>query len=540
MYYSSRRLLRFARNDKWFLQSIWDVIARSTQGRRSNLVVIVLFFILVIVPSVYGGISNIRAPQVAGSFYPKDPSELNQQIEAFLSKVPEQKSQENIFALIVPHAGTVYSGQVAAYGYKLIQNKTIDTVIVIGPSHRVSFIGASIWQDGAWETPLGSVEVDHDLAAAIADENRLLQNAPEIHIPEHSIEVEIPFLQKSLHGPFKIVPILIGDISLNTAEVLAKAIQKNLGKKKILIIISTDMSHYYSSDKAEKMDHEMLSIIEKMNSKEVFTEMESGKGELCGAGPVLTLFKLTEFLGNAKIKILNYAHSGNVTGDNSSVVGYGASVIYLDENKKENQNQLIPEAHAETGMNPPSGEILLNEEQQKTLLRVARLSVETKIQGTPPEDFQTTDPLLIQSRGVFVTLKKHNELRGCIGQILPVPDETLVMAVSGKAVAAATEDSRFTPVEKSELPELEYEVSVLSVPKLISSPDEIELGKHGVIVKNGSHSGVFLPQVATETGWSKQKFLDELCSQKAALPNNCWKDKNTEVYIFSAQVFHEK
>ncbi len=181
---------------------------------------------------------------------------------------------------------------------------------------------------------------------------------------------------------------------------------------------------------------------------------------------------------------------------------------------------------------------MLNHAQQQELLKIARKTIETYVTSGNVPDFKVTDLFLIEKRGVFVTLHKEHQLRGCIGYIMPI--EPLYQAVCKMAIESATGDPRFPPVAKDELAKLEIEISVLTVPERVKNPDGIILGTHGVIVRKGGRSGVFLPQVATETGWSKEQFLTELCEQKAGLPAEAWKDPDTEFYTFSAQVFQEK
>jgi len=464
--------------------------------------------------------AETRPPQVAGAFYPASQAELSQMIDGFLEQVPEQKIAGKLIALIVPHAGYQYSGQVAAYAYKLLQGRRFDTVILIGPSHHAYINVASVWCDGDWETPLGKVPVDTAMAKAIAGENELFSCSVEAHWPEHSLEVQLPFLQKTLKS-FKIVPILVSEPTLKNCRSLAGAIvrQMNSGKR-VLLVISTDMSHYFPYAKASEMDHTALAVLAKQDAKTLDALMAKGACEFCGSGAVLTALAVADLLAPVKISVLKYANSGDVTGDRDRVVGYSATAIYQEEpTTKKGQN-------------------MLSKTQQKELLKIARQTVESYVQtGTVPE-FKVTDKGLLEKRGVFVTLHENGELRGCIGYIMPI--EALYLAVSKMAVEAATGDPRFSPVKPAELPQLEIEISVLSVPVSINNPEEIVMGTHGVIVRKGGRGGVFLPQVATETGWTREQFLDELCSQKAGLPADAWKNKDCELYTFSAQVFGEK
>jgi MEMO1 family protein len=460
-----------------------------------------------------------RPPAVAAAFYPADPAKLSTLIDQYLGQVPEQAFSGEIVALIVPHAGYVYSGQVAAHGYKLIANKSYDTVILIGPSHHQYLNVASIYTSGTWETPLGKVPVDSSLAKAITAENKLFTCSDQVHNKEHSLEVQLPFLQKTLRS-FKIVPILVSNPTLANCALLAKTIVKNCDpQKKYLVIVSSDLSHYHTNEQAKSKDHSALALLEKQDIKKLKAVLDTGACELCGSGAVLTVLELAKLKGPAKVKVLKYATSGDVTGDLDRVVGYASAVVYTDNKATKKEHKMI------------------NKIQQQELLKIARKTISSYVTSGTVPDFNITDPVLKEKRGVFVTLNKEQQLRGCIGYIMPI--EPLYVAVSKMAVESATGDPRFPPVTENELAKLEIEISVLSVPERIHNPDDIILGTHGVIVRKGGRGGVFLPQVAVETGWSKEQFLNELCSQKAGLPEDAWKEKDIELYIFSAQVFKE-
>jgi AmmeMemoRadiSam system protein A len=218
-------------------------------------------------------------------------------------------------------------------------------------------------------------------------------------------------------------------------------------------------------------------------------------------------------------QILKYANSGDTSGDKTRVVGY-VSLAFVKENLKKEK-------------------AMFSKEQKKTLLEIARSTIERYLNNTEKPKLLDSDPALVEEKGVFVTLyKKNGDLRGCIGSIDPIGP--LNRTIEEMAIASSTQDPRFPPLSLSELKEIEIEISVLSVPRLISSADDIKMGVHGVIVKRGFNSGVFLPQVATETGWTKEEFLNNLCEHKAGLEKNAWKDKSTKLYTFTAEVFSEK
>ena len=240
---------------------------------------------------------------------------------------------------------------------------------------------------------------------------------------------------------------------------------------------------------------------------------------MCGIDGVRTVLEVCNLKQWNNIKILKYANSGDVSGigGKKSVVGYGA-VAFLKDNNMASDNKI------------------LNQGQQQRLLEIAKTTVEDYVKDKKVMDFKINDERLNWQEGAFVTIHKNGELRGCIGQIIST-GEPLWKAVRDMAIAAATEDNRFLPVSVDELRKLDYEISVLSAPEKIGDWRKIEFGKHGVIVKQGRRTGVFLPQVAEETGWSKEEFLSQLCTQKAGLPADCYKDKDAELFIFTAQVF---
>jgi AmmeMemoRadiSam system protein B len=272
---------------------------------------------------------NIRKSSLAGSWYPGNPNILRTSIGDFFQRVPEELSTGNIVGLVAPHAGYIYSGQVAAYAYKMLQGHVFDAVIVIGPSHRLSFRGISIYDQGGYETPLGTVLVDSSLADRIKSESRLVAANPSAHLLEHSIEIQLPFLQYVL-GEFSFVPLLMGDQDRKTCEDLAAAIVKAVGQKKILVVGSSDLSHFHSYDQALKLDALALGYLEKMDAEGFLKGLEERQFEACGGGPAAVTMMAATTMGASSAKLLRYANSGDVTGDKQSVVGYGAAMFCTD------------------------------------------------------------------------------------------------------------------------------------------------------------------------------------------------------------------
>ncbi len=464
---------------------------------------------------------SIKKPNVSGQFYPGNAKDVKAFMDEAFARTGSVMPNDHVEVLVSPHAGYIYSGWVAAYGYKSVQKNSYATIILIGPSHFHSFEGASIWPKGKFETPLGLVDVDEDMAAQLMARSTDLKDFPTAFSPEHSLEVQLPFIQRDFPQA-KIVPILMGNPDSSVCMNLAKAINDVVGNRKdVLVLISSDLSHYHPDQVARPMDLGTLKAIVDKDVEGFWQGIVSGKMEACGFTSVAVGMLYAKMRGLNGVELLRYANSGDATGDKSRVVGYSSVVFYASNVPKDNGR-------------------LLSSGQKKELIRIARNSLETWIKTGRAYEATVSDERLKQIQGVFVTLKKQGNLRGCIGNI--IGEKPLYLTVRDMAIEASSHDPRFPPVKADELKDIELEVSVLSVPVKISNPQkEIQLGTHGVIVSRGMNNrGVFLPQVATETGWDLERFMGELCSQKAGLPSDCWKDSKITVEIFSAEVFSEK
>lgn len=471
----------------------------------------------------------IHDPVVAGTWYPGTSSELRKQVEEYLSRVPERDSKGQTVAIISPHAGYIYSGQVAAHSFKAVQGQKFDSIIVIGPSHYVPFRGVATYDCAGFRTPLGVIPLDSELIAALMKRESRIRDLPGVFRQEHSLEAELPFLQVVLPG-FKLVPLVIGDPDITTCRWLAEAIVRCTEGKSVLIVASSDLSHYHSYDVAAEMDQRLLQKIGAMDIEGIDQCLDDRKCEACGQGPIITAMLAAKKLGADRCDILKYANSGDVTGEKMSprgVVGYGAARIsrplsYRDRDEAEKKK---------AGIN-----IGLTKEERAELHAIARKAIEAGFTSgaSISRGVQTASPKLKEPRGAFVTLYRKGELRGCIGQI--VPRMPLAEAVAAMAQEAAFRDPRFTPVRSDELDDLKIEISVLTPLKKIDSADEIEVGKHGIVIARNGSVGLLLPQVATEYNWDRNEFLEHCCL-KAGLPRNIWQDKQTEIYIFSADVF---
>ncbi|MFC1668519.1 AmmeMemoRadiSam system protein B [Chlamydiota bacterium] len=473
---------------------------------------------------------EIRKPAVSGMFYTESKKELISQINSFLEMVPQQTIDGEILALISPHAGYVYSGQVAAYGFSLLKGNIFDTVIIIGPNHRLKgFYGTSVYDKGYFETPLGLVKIDEEIARLLLRNEPALVTDERAHQYEHSLEVQLPFLQVLLDS-FKIVPIVMGDYSIKSCQELANGLVKTIKdtpQKKILLLISTDLSHYHSYNTAKSMDALCIQDILNLNEKKLYDHNRSRTTEMCGYGPVLTSIMVAKELKSTSAKLLHYANSGDVTNDTSQVVGYASIVLYKalkEEEAKDNKK------------NKKGKGIVYNETERKELLQIARSSIETYLKDKKKIIINTKNEKFLKKRGAFVTLNKFGQLRGCIGYIIPV--KSLYETIQEMAINAAIHDTRFRPVTEEELADIDIEISVLSPLEKITDITRIEVGRHGIIIKKGFYSGLLLPQVATEYGWDRKTFLEHTC-RKAGLVPDAYKE-GAEIQIFSAEVFGEK
>ncbi|HOW57968.1 MAG TPA: AmmeMemoRadiSam system protein B [Smithellaceae bacterium] len=270
--------------------------------------------------------NNIRKSAIAGSWYPGKPSVLRQDIEKYFGAVPDSGIRGEIVALVAPHAGYMYSGQVAAFAYKLLCKKKYDSVIVIGPSHRVAFHGVSVFSRGGYETPLGVVPVDEEMAEAIRKADAGVIELPAAHLQEHSVEIQLPFLQTAL-GQFKFVPLVMGEQSESVCSNLAAAICLAAGEKKVLIVGSSDLSHFHSYKEAEKLDEIVLNHLRDCDAAGLMNSLNADTCEACGGGPMAVAMMAARRMGADKSHLLKYANSGDVTGDKNSVVGYAAAVF---------------------------------------------------------------------------------------------------------------------------------------------------------------------------------------------------------------------
>lgn len=455
---------------------------------------------------------GLRKAVWAGHFYEADPIRLSRLLDVYLAESEVHSVPGQVVGLIAPHAGYVYSGRVAASGYSLMKGQPVESVVIIGPSHHYGFEGCSIYLQGGFETPLGLVEVDSSLAKELSRQSGF-GYIMEAHAREHSIEVQVPFIQKVFPGA-RIVPVVMGYQTERTVQRLAGALTKTLSGKKVLVVASTDLSHFLSRVEANEIDRKTIDLLRQMDLKTLTRKMERQENIMCGSGPVLALLQYAKKLGTARVEVLAYSDSAAVGGPADRVVGYLSAAVCLEK---------------------PPDLTSLSQEEKKELLSLARKAIETYLESQEIISYQPAHPSLEKPAGAFVTLKEKGQLRGCIGFAEPLFPlwQTVVQA----AVLAATEDPRFPPLRKSELKELEIEISVLGPLQPVNDVAEIKVGRHGLIIKQGNRSGLLLPQVASELGWDRRTFLRELC-RKAGLPDNAWRDLKS-LSKFEATVFYD-
>lgn len=455
----------------------------------------------------------IRVPAVAGQFYPGDRDELSRAVAGYLANVkdlPEIDGQ--ILALIVPHAGYVYSGQIAAYAYKLLENSPVKNVIICCPSHRYPFEGISVYGPGVrWQTPLGSIACHNRYCQGLIDYDKRIKNLGEVHRLEHSLEVQLPFLQAVLDD-FALVPAAMGNPTPETINLLADALSALGVDDSTIMIASTDWQHYKSAAEGWTYDSAGLACLQEMDADKLIKFLSEKKTLMCGGGSVAAVMKAAIARGANRVAVLKYGDSGDITGDKSSVVSYVAAVLYRHE---------IQEGLSET--------------DKKALLKIARQSIETYLRDGSVPTFDVPESLR-KAGAAFVTLEKNDRLRGCIGQTAAITP--LVETVSHCAIQAAVSDPRFTPVTADEMTGIHIEISVLTPLQRVKSLEEIKVGRDGLTITMGRNRGLLLPQVATEYGWDRTTFLQQTC-RKAGLPPDAYLSDRAEIYRFQAVIFGE-
>ena len=463
-----------------------------------------------------------RKAVAAGRFYSDNKDQLTTDLEECFDNAGDN-TDCNLRAVIVPHAGYVFSGTTAAKAFSRIDlTKKYKRIFLIASSHYTSYPGASIYNKGAYETPLGYVETDKKVIKSLLENKNLFRYREEAHDREHSLEVQLPFLQHIYKDNMPpVVPIIITTQDVRACKKLAQALKPWFTYDN-LFVISSDFSHYPNYEDACRIDEETAKSILTADPDIFLNTLQRHSNEgvnnlatsACGWTSILTLMYLTANDPAMEFAHIAYTNSGEqpAYGDKSSVVGYQAISI----SKKE------------------KGFIITKEEKDE-LLRFAFEVIENELTMDLDDIEHLDSPALNKKCGAFVTLRNNGKLRGCIGRFGDA--QPLWQVVEDMAISAAIHDTRFDPVTIDELYDLSIEISILTPLQKIENIDEIILGKHGICVKKGLFSGTFLPQVATETGWDLEQLLGHLSRDKAGIGWDGWKD--ADIYIYEAIIIEE-
>ena len=466
-----------------------------------------------------------RKPAVAGSFYPASAKEIKSMLGGWL-----HPSGNNALtpprAIIVPHAGYVFSGEVAASAYNRIPSgHQYKRVFVLGPSHRAGFAGASVDTVYSFaETPLGKVPIDTSLGKRLISEGKGAFTfwSEAAHDGEHCLEVQLPFLQMVFGDVPPIVPIVIGTERLSVIQNIAKALEPYFNEDN-LFIISSDFSHYPSYEDARSSDLYLAETITTGGLEEFLKALRQidkqdfpGQGTAaCGACAIAVLLEMMDAQGRDSFyaEHVMYRNSGDsIYGDKDRVVGYN-SIVFTSSDHLFHFTQ----------------------EEKEKMIATARSSIYSYLGLKYDGDDSPVGVLKEKGYGVFVTLNLNGNLRGCIGRF--TSPSSLHSTIREMARSAAFDDPRFPALSKKEAPEIEIEISVLSPLKRIQSIDEFKLGRDGIYMIKGYNHGTFLPQVAKETGWNTEEFLGHCARDKAGIGYYGWKD--AELYTYQTEVVKE-
>ncbi len=503
------------------------------------------FSLGVVLMVAFPSFGSVRAPAVAGAFYPGTEQALRASVVDLLEGISASEGTPAL-AVVAPHAGYVYSGAIAARAFRQLEGSEATRVILIGPSHRASFSGAALPAKGvtAFKTPLGDVEIDRKVVDSLRGQ-AVFGGPTSAHDGEHCLEVELPFLQTVLPEA-RIVPLLIGHHS-GTAELseIAEALSGFLGPETV-VVVSTDFSHHGKSfrwapfPQGPDLGNQLLDLaratadLAAEGQTDGFRHQVEVSGDtVCGSKPVSVLLEMMDHAFDGTGEVLGVTTSGHVMGDFKQSVSY-VSIAFT--------GRWSPWKQPEVPTDLPT----LSPEQQIAVVGLARAVLETRL-GHGPElarwfSAHGNDPMLLAPAGAFVTLNhpeikpgRAGRLRACMGVI--EARQSVVDAVVHSAVSASR-DPRFPALEKSELEDLTVEVSLLSPSHKVPGPEAIRVGIHGVVLSKSGRGAVFLPQVAPEQGWDRDTMLDHL-ARKAGLSTDAWRQGAT-FEVFTAQVFGEE
>jgi len=499
-------------------------------------VLIVLLSIFTIMETFAQNITTDRQPVAAGRFYPADKDTLARDLSQLFEMCKKSPSKLNVRAIISPHAGYIFSGKTAAAAYSSIpKNAVFKNIFIIGSSHIMYFDGASVYNSGDYITPLGRITVNKEIANKLILNNKVFSFPTTAHQQEHSIEVQLPFIQYYFKDHIKIIPVIIGTDNVNTVKKIAEALRPWFTPEN-LFVISSDFSHYPSFKNAIETDSltaasiltgspgKFLNTLSNNESKHIHGLVTS----MCGWTSGLTLLYLSEGNKNLEMKLLDYSNSGDSpNAGKDEVVGYNAIAMY----EKKGDAASVPQTQ---------GSFSFTEAEKEQLFTIVKSSIRSRLYDEKKynADERSISSNLKMPMGAFVTLKINGALRGCIGNFnMTDSPEPLYKVVAGSAISSAFEDQRFSPLTKEEYKNTDIEITVLGPLKKISNINEIILGKHGIYIKKGSRAGTMLPQVATENGWTVEQFLGYTSRDKAGIGWDGWKD--AEIFIYEGVVLED-
>ncbi len=479
---------------------------------------------------------ELRQPAVAGKFYPDSPTMLKSAIDKFMQDALPAVAKDPV-AVIVPHAGYVFSGQICADGFNQVRGRHYDTVVILGTNHTSpSFHKVGLYPGRGFITPLGTAAIDSSVVDALLAECPDCTLNASVHAREHSIEVVVPFVQVLFPGA-KIVPAVVGAPDVGICGRFGQALAKVLKGRKALIVASSDLSHYPPAVSASMVDRQTLQAILPLDPASFHAVAHTSSDHTirglstraCGEAPIMAAMAAAKALGATSGVLVSYANSGDtVLGERAQVVGYGAVALASGTTGAAGAKPPAPQRSGRSATLKPS--------DRKALLAMARETIDRFLTTKTAPLARNPSPDLEQTRGMFVTLTKHGQLRGCIGEI--VAEKPLYQLVGTVALKSALEDPRFPQLRREELTDIEIEISVLTPAAPVAGADDIVVGRDGVILKKHGRSAVFLPQVATEQGWGRNEMLDQLC-MKAGLPAGSWKS-GAQFLTFQAEVFSER
>lgn len=543
------------------------------KGLRTGIVLLMIVCMMMKTTKCFSG--NVRPAAVAGQFYPADRQELETDVKQYLSAATKTGIHAPVRAVIVPHAGYVFSGQTAAEAFAQLDPKVhYEHIFLLGPSHHIGLAGASVataWD--AYQTPLGTVRVDTALCQHLVDENKVLVFEPRAHDREHCLEVQLPFLQVQLGEVPPIVPVIIGTEDYYTLQDIARALAPYFTPRN-LFVISSDFSHYPCYDDAERVDKRTGDAVASGSLHAFLRALSDNADEhvrnlatsACGQAAIAVLLMMAEKEKGLEMHHLAYCNSGDSPySGHDQVVGYHAFVMtekektkgeaeqedttkqgilretskeegskkdvsietkMKKEKTKEDKSDEATATHTSAKSDIADEPFVLSDSTRQQLLDIAWKSIRRQQVAVP------TNPELLRKGGAFVTLTENGRLRGCIGHF--GEDVPLWQVVEVMAHDAAYRDPRFQPVTPEEWDQQSIEISVLSPLKRIHDISEFHYGQEGIYIKKGWHSGTFLPQVAGEVNWTKEEFLGHCAQDKAGLPWDGWKD--AELYTYKVEI----